>query len=113
PAVLRDEREVHVLDPGASGAGGIQVGVGDRVTREAVDVESGAPLRGIAAVAWRPLDPARRVKLHLHEGNPWMVRAHGRVDDVAVAVWRAGGQLLRKRLRVAHRHAEPKGGMEL
>ncbi len=113
PAVLRDEREVHVLDPGASGAGGIEVGIGDRVTREAVDVEGGAPLRGIAAVARGPVHPARRVELHLHEGNPRMVRAHGRVDDVAVAVRRAGGQQLRERLRIAHRHAKPEGGMEL
>ena len=39
--------------------------------------------------------------------RPRVLRADGRVDDVAIAVGRAGTHLLRIGLRVAHRHAEP------
>ena len=79
----------------------------DRVDRQAVDVECDAPLGGITRGPVELLHPARWIELQLRERRSGMVRAHRRVDDVGVAVGRARRHLLRVRLRVAHRHAEP------
>src|SRR5713226_2580225 len=63
-AILRDKREVYVLNAPhcCRLAGAILIFGGVRVLRKAVDIQRGRPPRRVITV-----EPARRVKLHLHE----------------------------------------------
>src|SRR5207248_8822539 len=104
-------------------AGAVELGTGDRILGEAVDVERGTPLvvtrtlpHGARVHRNRLMVVTRRVELHLHERGASVSGEAGVVVGgyVAVAVRRARREvLLRIGLRVAHRHAEPERGMQL
>src|SRR4029077_11919228 len=115
--VVFDVGEVPVLDCSSAG---IVDGAAVHVFGQAVDVERGAPSGRVATV-----EPARGIKLHLHEPRPRMLADVMRVggvaaiEDVPVAgrstenvgshqrtAWVGSG------LIVAHRHAKPEGGMQ-
>src|SRR5229473_7806526 len=110
---MREEGEVDVLGAAEDLAPARRVDylAGQRILRQAVDVQRGAPVPRTAALAVELLHPARRVELQLHEGGARMLGQRG--GDIGVAVRSAGTDLLRIGLRVAHRHAEPERRGEL
>ena len=112
-AIVGDEGEVDRLDACDIETGSVIELPGDRVLRQAVDVERSAPFLRIAAGACWPGYPTRRIELHLHKGDARMVGADGGINDVAITVRRAGADLLGEGLGIAHRHAEPERWMQL
>src|SRR5205085_6429216 len=82
----------------------------DRVLRQAIDVERGAPLGGGTTGARRPLYIARWVELQFHERRAGVV---GKSGDVRVTVSRAVGAHLWVGLGVAQGHTQPECRMEL
>ena len=114
-AVVGQVGEVHVLDAAEhlARAGGVEVVAGDRIPGQAVDGQRGAPPGGVAALAVELGHPARRVQLQFQERHPRVPGAGPGIDDVAVAVRGARGDLLRVGPRVAQVQAEPEGRPQL
>ena len=115
-AALSDKSEVDVFlsTENFTLTGGIQGLTCYRVIRQAVDVEGSAPLRWIttnttSSLKWHPTG---WIELHLHESCARMPGADRWIDDVLIAVRRAGAEKFWIRLGVTHRHTEPERGME-
>src|SRR5689334_2489997 len=87
---LGDKGEVHILLADLVQAGLIEGLAGNRVQRQAEDVDGGAPLRWAASarsnrhLPRRPGNPARWIELHLHVRLTDVLGRHTRVEDVAV-----------------------------
>src|SRR5947209_4257179 len=113
---LGDESEVDVFlaTKNFTLTGRIQDLTCYRVIRQAVDVEGSAPLRWITTNATSSLKwhPTGWIELHLHESCARMPGADRWIDDVLIAVWRAGAEKFWIRLCVTHRHTEPERGVE-
>src|SRR5215510_3968768 len=122
-ATLRDEGEVDILQTAEdlTRAGRIQRCSRDGVLRQAVDGDRRAPLRGGAASADYKLGgyPTGRIELHLHKCCAGVFADKVRavwvrvIEDVAIAIGCASGDLLGIGLRVAQGHTKPEGWIEL
>ena len=113
--VLGQVGEVDVLDPAEDLplAAWIHQRAVDWVFGEAIDIERCAPFGRVAAEAGELGDPSRGIELQLHERDPGGLLRLCRINDVAVAVRRAGWLLLRIGEGVAHRHPKPEGRVKL
>ena len=91
---LCHECEVDIFNASFSSAGRIQYLTCYRVFREAIDVEGSAPLRWITTNTTSSLKwyPTGWIELHLHESCARMPGADRWIDDVLIAVRRAGAE---------------------
>src|SRR5712692_7687949 len=112
-STLRYEGKIDIFQTSDALTGAILRLAGDRIYRKAVNVQCRAPLCRITTVTGRPRYPTWRIELHLHEGCTWMLGTDRRVNDILVGIGCAGTDLLRKRLSVAHCHAEPESRVKL